>query len=99
MQSLLKRIAGIAVSVVISTGLGATLVPLAPSQSERPPAQELASAHEPLHPETRPAPPTPTAVQKAELADEETWAPTWDGMIEEALPSELLSPKVAKAAT
>ena len=93
----MKRIAGIAVSVAISTGLGATLVPLAAPQSERPQAQESAPAHKPLNPETRPAPPTPIAVQKAELGDEETWDPTWDGMIEEALPSELLSSKVAKA--
>jgi len=42
------------------------------------------------------APPTPMAEQKAELGDDETWDPSWDQMIEEALPADLLSSKVAK---
>ncbi len=42
------------------------------------------------------APPTPMAEQKAALGDEETWDPDWDPMIEEALPADLLLPKVAK---
>jgi hypothetical protein len=36
------------------------------------------------------------AKQKAELGDDETWDPAWDTTIEEALPSDLLSQKVAK---
>jgi hypothetical protein len=42
------------------------------------------------------APPTPMAEQKAELGDDETWEPDWDPMIEQALPDDLLSAKVAK---
>lgn len=42
------------------------------------------------------APPTPMAEQKAQLGDDATWDPAWDTMIEEALPDELLSSKVAK---
>ena len=45
----------------------------------------------------KPAPPTPLAEQKAELGDDETWDPTWDKVVEDALPHELLfSSKVAK---
>lgn len=50
----------------------------------------------PLQPTVKQAPATPMAVQKAELGDDETWDPAWDAMVEEALPSELLSSKVAK---
>lgn len=44
----------------------------------------------------KPAPPTPMAEQKAQLGDDETWDPSWDAMIEEALPDHLLSSNVAK---
>lgn len=46
----------------------------------------------PAQPETKPAPQTPIAVQKAELGDDNTWNPEWDQLIEQALPSDLLSP-------
>jgi hypothetical protein len=42
------------------------------------------------------APPTPMAVQKAQLGDDETWDQSWDQVIEEALPSDLLSSKAGK---
>ena len=44
-------------------------------------------------PKTKPAPPTPIAVQKAELGDDNSWDPEWDKGIEKALPADLLSPK------
>jgi len=44
-------------------------------------------------PETKPAPPTPIAVKKEELGDDDTWNPEWDKIIEMALPADLLSPK------
>ncbi len=47
-------------------------------------------------PQEKPAPPTPLAKEKAELGDDQTWKPDWDRIIEDALPSDLLSPKVAK---
>lgn len=37
------------------------------------------------------------AVQKAELGDDQTWDPSWDMVVEEALPNEFLySPRIAK---
>jgi hypothetical protein len=51
----------------------------------------------PAQPEIKAAPATPIAVKKAELGDDQTWNPLWDGFIEEALPPEMLSPAVAKA--
>jgi hypothetical protein len=47
--------------------------------------------------ELKSAPPTPIAEKKAELGDNHTWNPEWDKIIEEGLPPDLLSPKVAKA--
>jgi hypothetical protein len=44
----------------------------------------------------KPAPPTPMAEQKAELGDDETWNPDWDKIVEDAIPSDLLSSKVSK---
>lgn len=45
-------------------------------------------------PETKPAPPTPIAVQKAERGDDNSWDPAWDTLIEKVLPADLLSPKL-----
>lgn len=48
-------------------------------------------------PHEKAAPPTPLAVQKAQLGDDETWDPSWDKLVEDALPNQLLySSKVAK---
>ncbi len=47
-------------------------------------------------PQEKPAPPTPMAKEKAELGDDQTWKPGWDKIIEDALPPDLLSTKVAK---
>ncbi len=58
-------------------------------------AAVLAAA--PPGPELKPAPSTPLAEEKADLGDEETWRPEWDGMIEKALPTTLLEPKMGKA--
>jgi hypothetical protein len=44
----------------------------------------------------KPASLTPLAEKKNELGDDQTWNPDWDKIIEDALPPELLSPKVAK---
>jgi hypothetical protein len=41
-------------------------------------------------------PPTPIAVQKEELG-KPSWDPAWDKIVEEALPAEMLSSKVARA--
>lgn len=47
-------------------------------------------------PVTKPAPPTPIAIKKAELGDDNTWDPDWDKIIEKNLPQELLSPRRAR---
>jgi hypothetical protein len=48
--------------------------------------------------EIKPGPPTPIAVQKNELGDDANWDPQWDVLVEENLPTELLSSRVAHAA-
>lgn len=45
--------------------------------------------------ELKPVPPTPIAIKKAEL-DEPTWDPAWNMLIEQALPSNLLSSRREK---
>jgi hypothetical protein len=45
----------------------------------------------------KPGPPTPIAVKKDELGDDQNWDPNWDVIVEENLPSELLSPRVERA--
>jgi len=46
--------------------------------------------------EVKPVPPTPIAIEKAEL-DQTTWDPAWNVMIEKALPADLLSWRRAHA--
>ncbi len=59
-----------------------------PAHSQVPVAQ--------TQPQEKPAPPTPMAKEKAELGDDQTWKPDWDKIVEDSLPPDLLSPKVAK---
>jgi hypothetical protein len=59
------------------------------------PVHSQAPVAEP-QPQEKPVPLTPLAEKKAELRDDETWNPDWDKIIEDVLPPELLSPKVAK---
>src|SRR5438270_7632512 len=47
--------------------------------------------------EIKPGPPTPIAVQKDQLGDDENWDPQWDVIVEENLPPELMSSRVSKA--
>jgi hypothetical protein len=47
--------------------------------------------------EIKPGPPTPIAVKKDELGDDENWDPQWDVVVEENLPTEMLSSRVSKA--
>src|SRR5438270_12654296 len=90
----MKKIAWIVVGVAIITGLGA-FVPLADRETGDVEAQELAPP--PPQPQLKLAPATPIAEKKAELGDDRTWDSTWDIFVEEALPADLLSPKVARA--
>jgi hypothetical protein len=80
--SLLLLVACAALSVPLVWG-GQTQLPA--------PAQETPTQNG--TPELKPAPPTPIAVQKAELGDDDTWDPDWDKLIEKSLPAELLSPR------
>jgi hypothetical protein len=50
----------------------------------------------PVQPAVQPAPPTPLDEKKAELGGT-TWVPAWDGMVEKALPADLLSDQSARA--
>lgn len=95
MTSTPTRTAWIAAVVAIITGLGAAVIPYADSTIPDAHAQELAPP--PAQAELKFAPATPIAEKKAELGDDQTWNPAWDLWIEDALPPELLSAKVAKA--
>jgi hypothetical protein len=55
------------------------------------------TAQTPEQPATKPAPPTPIAVKKAELGEDNPWDPKWDKMVEEALPADLISPEREQA--
>jgi hypothetical protein len=54
---------------------------------------DQAGEQQTAQPETKPAPPTPIAVEKAKLGDDNSWNPEWDEVIEKSLPDDLLSPK------
>lgn len=58
--------------------------------SQKPPADSLTP------PETKPAPPTPIAIKKVELGDDDPWDPEWDKLIEKSLPPDLLSPRLER---
>jgi hypothetical protein len=57
-----------------------------PAGNQSPPAQT----------EVKNPPPTPIAEKKEELG-KPTWDPGWDTIVEEGLPAEMLSPRVARA--
>lgn len=87
--------AGLLVYIVAALGLMLGVSPLARSQSARtagqtsapdPPAKAVPKS------ELKPAPPTPIALQKAELGDHKPWDPNWDKAVEAALPADMLSP-------
>jgi hypothetical protein len=60
-------------------------------QTQAASAESQAGSRQATEPETKPAPPTPIAVEKAQLGSTNTWDPAWDKIIEKALPPELLS--------
>ena len=89
------RTAWIVAIAAIIAGLGAAVIPYADSSIPGAHAQELAP---PLaQPELKFAPATPIAEKKAELGDDQTWNLEWDLWIEDALPPDFLTAKVAKA--
>ncbi len=91
----MTKIGWIVAGVAIITGLGAAFIPLSSSTMQDVHAQEMAPP--PVRPVLKVAPATPIAEKKAELGDDRTWDSRWDLFIEEALPPEMLSSKVAKA--
>ena len=62
---------------------------------ETKPAVSVPAGPVPPH-DIKPAPPTPIAMKKEELGSEDNWNPQWDVLIEENLPAELMSPRMAK---
>jgi len=55
-----------------------------------------AATQQPVHVEVKDPSPTPIAEKKAELG-KPAWDPEWDKIVEETLPAEMLSPRVARA--
>ncbi len=91
----MTRVTWILLGAAMSTGLGVSMFSLAAHSKVE--AQTQTMAPPPQQPEMKPAPSTPIAEKKAELGDDETWNPDWDAMIESAIPSDMLTAKVAKA--
>ena len=85
---------GTAQSKICSFFLGAAVL-LSPLGCRRGHTQVAAASITPA-PATKPAPPTPLAVKKAELGDDTTWKPEWDQVVETSLPPELLSRRVPR---
>jgi hypothetical protein len=78
------RDSGLIFGAVLALGLG-----VAGCGQRAAPVQAVAG------PEVKAAPATPIAEKRAEVGGE-TWDPAWDRMVEEALPAELLSSRVAR---
>jgi hypothetical protein len=57
---------------------------------------QVAAAEITPTPATKPSPPTPLAIKKAELGDDVTWNPEWDQVVETAIPPEMLSTEVPR---
>jgi hypothetical protein len=81
---------------VVVVALGVSMFSLAAHSKVEAQSMQV-MAPPPVQPALKAAPATPIAEKKAELGDDRTWNPAWDAMIENALPADLLSPKVAKA--
>lgn len=91
----MTRATWMVLGAVLVIVLGVSMFSLAGHSDVEAQSQKLAPP--PVQPELKVAPATPIAEKKAELGDDRTWDPAWDMMIESALPSDLLSSKVAKA--
>ena len=68
-----------------------------PWQAQAASGQAEAGEQQKANPATKPVPPTPIAVEKAQLGDDNPWNPGWDKMIEAALPPQLLSSRRQRA--
>jgi hypothetical protein len=64
-----------------------------PWQAQAASSGNQAGDQQTAEPETKAAPATPIAVQKARRGDDNSWDPEWDTLIEKSLPADLLSPK------
>ncbi|MGB0065636.1 MAG: hypothetical protein WBP85_14435 [Terracidiphilus sp.] len=64
-----------------------------PWHPQRANVKAQAGKEQPAQPAIKPAPPTPIAIKKEELGDDNTWNPDWDKIVEKSLPPELLSPR------
>jgi hypothetical protein len=71
------------------------VVLVSPLACRRGQTQVAAASVDPA-PATKPAPPTPLAVKKAELGDDTSWNPQWDQIVETAIPPEMLSSQVPR---
>jgi hypothetical protein len=99
-RTIMTRVTWIVLGAMVSVALGVSMFSLAAHSNVE--AQTVQTESQTMappvpQPALKAAPATPIAEKKAELGDDETWDPSWDAMIENALPVDLLSPKVAKA--
>jgi hypothetical protein len=81
-------------STMLKAWIAVCLVPVLTVSCGRPVQSKMPVSQS--QPQEKSAPPTPLAEKKAELGDEQTWNPDWDRIIEDALPPDLLSQKVAR---
>jgi hypothetical protein len=89
----MSRVISIVICAAIGLSAGCGGQWQSEGQSQVQQSDSQASADSQGKPETKPSPPTPIAIKKAELGNDDPWDPEWDKLIEQSLPPELLSPK------
>jgi hypothetical protein len=97
----MSKVIWIVVCSAVSISVACAAQSSSQGQSQAQPADSQPGPQQPAvdsqaKPETKPAPPTPIAIKKAELGDDNSWNQDWDKVIEKSLPPELLSSKMER---